>query len=74
MFLSVERSFELIRLEGGPVDELCSERERREKEAEELFKWSRVTNCQKYDAERHGGGSYEGDRLRVGVSIERCST
>ena len=75
--LSVERSFELIRLEGGPVDELCSERERRERrerEAERLFKWSRVTSCQKYDAERHGGGSYEGDRLRVGVSIERCST
>ena len=28
IFLFVERSFELIRLEGGPVDELCNERER----------------------------------------------
>ena len=35
MFLSVERSFELIRLEGGPVDELCNERERGERESDE---------------------------------------
>ena len=66
MFLSVERSFELIRLEGGPVDELCNERERDERErrkAERLFKWSRVTSCQKYDAERHRGRFVRGGQV-----------